>query len=80
MRPIGENEFVRAIAEESNRRCGKTKTCAGHRQLRQLRLPNVDAVLEGQIAAAGGRFRGIRQIAAHDPAIVGASSCAPPPG
>ena len=45
-----------------------------------MRLPNVDAVLEGQIAAAGGRFRGIRQIAAHDPAIIGASSYVPPPG
>jgi L-fuconolactonase len=45
-----------------------------------LRLPNVDAVLEAQIAAAGGRFRGIRQIAAHDPAIIGASSYVPPPG
>jgi len=51
-----------------------------HRQLRRLRLPNVDAVLEGQIAAAGGRLRGIRQIAAHDPAIIGASSYVPPPG
>ena len=37
-------------------------------------------MLEGQIAAAGGRFRGIRQIAAHDPAIIGASSYVPPPG
>jgi hypothetical protein len=45
-----------------------------------LRLPNVDTVLDGQIAAAGGRFRGIRQIAAHDPAIIGASSYVPPPG
>nr|HEV8012142.1 amidohydrolase family protein [Bradyrhizobium sp.] len=44
------------------------------------RLPNVDAVLDGQIAAAGGRFRGIRQIAAHDPAIIGASSYVPPSG
>jgi predicted TIM-barrel fold metal-dependent hydrolase len=43
------------------------------------RLPNVDAVLEGQIAAAGGRFRGICHIAAHDPAIIGASSYVPPP-
>src|SRR3984893_14420747 len=47
---------------------------------RDLRLPNVDAVLEGQITAAGGRFRGIRHIAAHDPAIIGASSYVPPPG
>jgi predicted TIM-barrel fold metal-dependent hydrolase len=80
MRPIGESEFVRAIAEESDRRGGKTKICAGIVSFADLRLPNVDAVLEGQIAAAGGRFRGIRQIAAHDPAIIGASSYVPPPG
>ncbi len=80
MRPIGESEFVRAIAEESDRRGGKTKICAGIVSFADLRRPNVDAVLEGQIAAAGGRFRGIRHIAAHDPAIVGASSYVPPPG
>jgi hypothetical protein len=80
MRPIGESEFVRAIAEEGDRRGGKTKICAGIVSFADLRLPNVDAVLEGQIAAAGGRFRGIRHIAAHDPAIIGASSYVPPLG
>jgi predicted TIM-barrel fold metal-dependent hydrolase len=80
MRAIGESEFVRAIAEEGDRRGGKTKICAGIVSFADLRLANVDAVLEGQIAAAGGRFRGIRQIAAHDPAIIGASSYVPPPG
>src|SRR5262252_9453324 len=80
MRPIGESEFVRAIAEEADRRGTKTRICAGIVSFADLRLPNVDAVLEGQIAAAGGRFRGIRQIAAHDPAIIGASSYVPPPG
>lgn len=80
MRPIGESEFVRAIAEEADRRGGKTKICQGIVSFADLRLPDVDAVLEAQIAAAGGRFRGIRQIAAHDPAIVGASSYVPPPG
>jgi L-fuconolactonase len=80
MRPIGESEFVHAIAEESDRRGSKTKICAGIVSFADLRLPSVDAVLEGQIAAAGGRFRGIRQIAAHDPAIIGASSYVPPPG
>jgi len=79
MRPIGESEFVRAIAEEGDRRGGKTKICAGIVSFADLRLLNVDAVLEGQIAAAGGRFRGIRHIAAHDPAIIGASSYVPPP-
>jgi predicted TIM-barrel fold metal-dependent hydrolase len=80
MRPIGESEFVRAIAEEGDRRGGKTKICAGIVSFADLRLPNVDAVLEGQIAAAGGRFRGIRQIAAHDPAIISGSSYVPMAG
>jgi L-fuconolactonase len=79
MRCIGESEFVRGIAEEADRRGGRTRICAGIVSFADLRLPNVDAVLEGQIAAAGGRFRGIRQIAAHDPAIIGASSYVPPP-
>jgi predicted TIM-barrel fold metal-dependent hydrolase len=80
MRCIGESEFVRGIAEEADRRDSKTRICSGIVSFADLRLPNVDAVLEGQIEAAGGRFRGIRQIAAHDPAIIGASSYVPPPG
>ena len=56
MRPIGESEFVREIAEEGDRRGSKTKICAGIVSFADLRLPNVDAVLEGQIAAAGGGF------------------------
>ncbi|MGH7489283.1 MAG: amidohydrolase family protein, partial [bacterium] len=80
MRPIGESEFVRAIADEADRRGGKTKICAGIVSFADLRLPNVDAVLEGQIGASGGRFRGIRHIAALDAAIIGTSSYVPPPG
>jgi L-fuconolactonase len=80
MRPIGESEFVRAIADKADRRGTRTKICAGIVSFADLRLPNVDAVLEGQIEAAGGRFRGIRHIAAQDPAIVGTSSSVPPPG
>ena len=67
-------------AEESDRRGGKTKICAGIVSFADLRLANIDAVLDAQIEAAGGRFRGIRQIAAYDPAIIGASSYVPPPG
>jgi predicted TIM-barrel fold metal-dependent hydrolase len=80
MRPIGESEFVRAIAEEADRRGTKTRICEGIVSFADLRLPNVDAVLEGQIKVAGGRFRGIRHIAAYDPAIVGTSSYVPPAG
>jgi L-fuconolactonase len=80
MRAVGESEFVRPIAEEADRRDTKTKISAGIVSFADLRLSNVDEVLEAQIAAAGGRFRGIRQIAAHDPAIIGASSYVPPAG
>jgi L-fuconolactonase len=80
MRAVGESEFVRRIAEEADRRGTKTKICAGIVSFADLRLANVDAVLEAQIEAAGGRFRGIRQIAAHDPAIIGGSSYVPPQG
>ena len=80
MRAVGESEFVRGIAEEADRRRTKTKICAGIVSFADLRLANVDAVLDAQIEAAGGRFRGIRQIGAHDPAIIGGSSYVPPPG
>ncbi|HUC72288.1 MAG TPA: amidohydrolase family protein [Stellaceae bacterium] len=80
MRAVGESEFARRTAEEADRRGTKAKICAGIVSFADLRLANVDAVLEAQIEAAGGRFRGIRQIAAHDPAIVGGSSYVPPPG
>jgi predicted TIM-barrel fold metal-dependent hydrolase len=79
-RCVGESEFVRAIAEEGDRRGGKTKICAGIVSFADLRLANLDAVLEAQIAAAGGRFRGIRQITAHDPAIISGSSYVPTAG
>ena len=80
MRCIGESEFVQAIAEKADRRGTRTKICAGIVSFADLRLPNVDAVFNGQIEAAGWRFRGSRQIAAHDPAIIGGSSYVPPPG
>jgi hypothetical protein len=38
MQAIGESEFVRAIAEEGDRRGGKTKICAGIVSFADLRL------------------------------------------
>src|SRR6516165_11141319 len=43
MRPIGESEFVRAIAEESDRRGSKTKICAGIVSFADLRLARCGA-------------------------------------
>jgi predicted TIM-barrel fold metal-dependent hydrolase len=45
-----------------------------------LRGADLDAVLDGHIAAAGGRFRGIRHLAARDDTIVPNTSIVPPDG
>jgi predicted TIM-barrel fold metal-dependent hydrolase len=65
MRPVGETEFVAAAAEESDRTDGPP--IAGIVGYVDLRLPEVDDVLAAHVEAGGGRFRGIRHTAAHDP-------------
>jgi len=69
MRPIGETEFVNGIAAMSaSGLYGKTRIAAGIIGTANLRLGDgVAAVLDAQIAAGGGRFRGIRLGAAWDP-------------
>ena len=79
MQPVGETEFVAAVAAEAERRKTHAKVCAGivgHADFRAGE--QVDAVLEAHIAAAGGRFRGIRQITARHPRFL-ASMHVPPP-
>ncbi|MCZ6837718.1 MAG: amidohydrolase family protein [Alphaproteobacteria bacterium] len=62
LRPVGETEFVNGIAAMSaSGRYGATRIAAGivgHANL--LLGDDVVPVLEAQIAAGGGRFRGIR--------------------
>jgi len=69
MRPVGETEFVNGIAAMSaSGLYGKTRIAAGIIGTANLRLGDgVAAVLDAQIAAGGGRFRGIRLGAAWDP-------------
>ena len=79
LRPVGETEFVAAVADEAERRGIKTRVCAaivGHVDLRLGE--GVEPVLEAHIAAAGGRFRGIRHVTARSEDFV-ASILAPPP-
>jgi L-fuconolactonase len=68
MRPVGEVEFVNGVAAMSaSGRYGSTRVCAaivGHADL--LLGDRVREVLDAEIAAGGGRFRGIRHIAAAD--------------
>ena len=69
LRPVGETEFVNGIAAMSaSGLYGKTRVAAGIVGTANLRLGDaVGAVLDAQIAAGGGRFRGIRLGAAWDP-------------
>ena len=68
-RPVGETEFVDGVAAMSaSGLYGDTRVAAGivgHADLAQG--DSVAAVLDAHIAAGGGRFRGIRHIAAWDP-------------
>jgi L-fuconolactonase len=68
LRPVGETEFVNGIAAMSESGLyGKTRVAAGIIGTADLRLGDaVGAVLDAQIAAGGGRFRGIRRAAAWD--------------
>src|SRR5499427_2847244 len=68
MRPVGETEFVVGQAAMSDSGLyGPTRVAAGIVGFADLTLGDrVEAVLEAQIRAGGGRFRGVRHAAAWD--------------
>ena len=82
MRPVGEVEFANGVAAMSaTGNYGKTRVCAAIIGHAELTLGScVARVLEAMIAAAGGRFRGVRFIACSDPdqAAWGAKLTRPP--
>lgn len=70
LKPVGETERVAAVATEAARRQSKVDICAAIVGHADLNLGDaVQDVLDAHIAAANGRFRGIRQISALDEAI-----------
>jgi predicted TIM-barrel fold metal-dependent hydrolase len=80
-RPVGETEVVNAVAVLSaSGAYGHARACAGIVGFADLRSPQLDAVLQAHVAAGGGRFRGIRHIAAWDDSIIPTTSVVPPPG
>ncbi|HEY1934255.1 MAG TPA: amidohydrolase family protein [Acetobacteraceae bacterium] len=80
LRPVGETERVASIAAEAAA-AGVPGVCAGIVGYCDFRTGDrVDAVLEAHIAAGAGRFRGIRQSAGWDAAIVSTTSAVPPRG
>lgn len=68
MRPIGETEFVNGVAAMSaSGLYGDFRACAGIVGRADLHLGDAAAaVLEAQIQAGGGRFRGVRNSASFD--------------
>ncbi|MBI2766854.1 MAG: amidohydrolase family protein [Chloroflexi bacterium] len=82
MRPVGETDFVEAVAKESaSGRHGATRACAGIVSFADLTLgDDVVPVLEAH-AAASPRFRGIRHASGwHASPDVRNSHTNPPPG
>jgi L-fuconolactonase len=80
-RPVGETEVVNAVAVLSaSGAYGKPRACAGIVGFADLRSAQLDGVLEAHVAAGGGRFRGIRHIAAWDDSVIPTTSVVPPPG
>jgi predicted TIM-barrel fold metal-dependent hydrolase len=76
LQPVGETETVVNIASG-----GGPGICAGIIGYTDFRLGDrVDAVLEAHVAAGKGRFRGIRQSAGWDPAILTQTSAPAPAG
>ncbi len=75
MRVVGETEFVNGVAAMSaSGLYGETRACAGIIGTTDLRRGDAArAVLEAQIVAGNGRFKGIRQSASWDadPGVLG---------
>lgn len=82
LRPVGETEYVNGVAAiAASGLFGDTKVCAGIVGYADLRLGDAVApVLEAHVRAGGGRFKGIRQQAQHDPHIGALARFTPPHG
>lgn len=82
LRSLGETEFVNGIAAMSaSGLYGATRACAAIVGNVDLRIgAEAKPVLEAHIAAAGGRFRGIRRGSAWHADGIKATTANPPPG
>ncbi len=82
LRPVGETEFVAGIAAMSDSGLyGPTRVAAGIVGFADLTLGDrVEPVLQAQLRAGGGRFRGVRHSAAWDASeVIGNSAVAAGP-
>ncbi len=71
MKVVGEVEFANGVAAKyASGRFGSMRACAGIVGYAELTLGSaVREVLQAQIAAGGGRFKGIRNHLTHDPHV-----------
>ncbi len=67
LRPVGETEFVTAMAEASDTADGATIAGIVAAADLTLELDLLDEVLDAHVAASGGRFRGIRDALSSAP-------------
>lgn len=81
MRPVGEVEFVAGIAAQSaSGQYGKTRVCEAIVGWADLMLgEQARKVLEAEIAAGGGRFRGVRYGTSYDEGVAGKFTSRPIP-
>ncbi|GGC70089.1 amidohydrolase family protein [Chelatococcus reniformis] len=82
MAPVGEVEFMAGIAAMSESGgYGRPHVAAGIVGFADLTKDGVEYVLRAQIAAGGGRFRGVRHAAGWDAdPVIGNSHTSPGPG
>ena len=82
LRPVGETDFVAAIAAESERTAADGAVIAGIVGFADLQLGEaVEEVLAAHVEAGGGRFRGIRHASSYDPdPTIRNAHTDPPPG
>jgi predicted TIM-barrel fold metal-dependent hydrolase len=82
LKSLGETEFVNGVAAMSaSGAYGSVRACAGIVGNVDLRLGDeARAALEAHIAAAGGRFKGVRNGSAWHASGIKATSASPPPG
>ncbi len=82
MKPVGETEYVNGVAAVgASGLLGPARPCAGIVGFADLRLGNdVQPVLAAHKAAAGPRFKGVRQQAQWDPHLGSMAKTTPAPG
>jgi predicted TIM-barrel fold metal-dependent hydrolase len=79
LRPVGETEFVARIAAQAE--VAGVRACAGIVGYCDFRLGEpIDGVLEAHLAAGGYRFKGIRQSAGWDAAVILTTATPAEPG